>query len=94
MTCMKLVLIGTLAATASTLALAQAAGAGADFNKKEREQLAAQKKGQQTQQTQQKTYTEAEIRASVPKQPAGKTTDIRRVGTPNGSTLDKPARKQ
>ena len=91
MTCMKLVLIGTLAATASTLALAQAAGAGADFNKKEREQLAAQKKGQQTQQ---KTYTEAEIRASVPKEPAGKTTDVRRVGTPNGSTLDKPAKKQ
>lgn len=70
---------------ASTFALGQAAGAGADYNKREREQIATQNKKQ-------KTYSEAEIRESV-KSPSGATVDVRRVGVPNGSTLDKPARR-
>lgn len=71
--------------TACPVAFGQAAGAGADYNKRERERIAAESKKQ-------RTYSESEIRESV-KSPSGATVDVRRVGVPNGSTLDKPARR-
>ncbi|WP_152031567.1 hypothetical protein [Pseudomonas putida] len=63
---------------------AQCADCGADRNKQEREQMEKDK--------QKETISEKELMEKHPKasdKPQGKTTDVRRVGVPNGSTLDK-----
>lgn len=79
------VLTGVLAASLifSVNAFAQAAGAGADYNKADRERSASPKE---------KTYTEKEIYDRHGGPNTGKPpreTDVRRVGKPNPSTRDK-----